>query len=417
MCTKRGFLLGFESGLTEAALPIVSTDGIVSSGTPRKNDAATRGGAFNWEANSSSSNVRTVVTRVANGIAWEEYIVEAGISRPGSSLSSFVFIAKDSIGVNRGLTVEMTNAGEIKHYVGGSGSNAGQGTLQGTSAGSALTPSDEYVFISSHIRIASGTDGFMTTFVEDQLQLDTSGIDTVGNTVTALFDSVIGASVFGKMDDIFIRPRCVLIDAVLEAALAAPKIADCAPAVGAAVAVGLLRERGATTTVLMPYAEALGPFGAWFSQLWAESLGKNGAGTTPAIAMGATDQHSQLQLYLDGPRDKMFTLVTLERGGAGPAIPRGLSDDPELAYLEGRSLGDLMAAEQNATADILAGGGHPLRRIELTHLDERVLGGLLMHFMLETLFAAGLMGVDPFGQPAVEDGKQRARDYLEESAT
>jgi glucose-6-phosphate isomerase len=205
--------------------------------------------------------------------------------------------------------------------------------------------------------------------------------------------------------------------AVLEAALAAPTAADCAPAAGAAVSVGLLREHGATTTVLMPYAEALEPFARWFRQLWAESLGKGGCGTTPAAAMGVTDQHSQLQLYLDGPRDKMFTLITTARDGAGPVMPEGLSNDPELAYLEGRSLGDLMAAEQRATADTLARGGHPLRRIELDGLQERSLGGLLMHFMLETIIAAGLMGVDPFGQPAVEQGKQRARDYLAESKT
>ena len=205
--------------------------------------------------------------------------------------------------------------------------------------------------------------------------------------------------------------------AVLEAALAAPTAADCAPAAGGAVSVGLLREHGATTTVLMPYAEALEPFARWFRQLWAESLGKGGCGTTPAAAMGVTDQHSQLQLYLDGPRDKMFTLITTARDGAGPVMPEGLSNDPELAYLEGRSLGDLMAAEQRATADTLARGGHPLRRIELDGLQERSLGGLLMHFMLETIIAAGLMGVDPFGQPAVEQGKQRARDYLAESKT
>ena len=202
---------------------------------------------------------------------------------------------------------------------------------------------------------------------------------------------------------------------VLEAALAARSAAECAPAAGAAVAVGLLREHGITTTVLMPYGETLGPFAQWFRQLWAESLGKGGAGTTPAIAMGVTDQHSQLQLYLDGPRDKMFTLITRARDGVGPAIPEGLSGDPELAYLEGRALGDLMAAEQRATADSLARGGRPLRRIELPRLDEPALGGLLMHFMLETIIAAGLMGVDPFGQPAVEQGKQRARDYLMES--
>ena len=97
-------------------------------------------------------------------------------------------------------------------------------------------------------------------------------------------------------------------------------------------------------------------------------------------------------------------------------IPEGLSDDPELAYLEGRALGDLMAAEQRATADTLARGGHPLRRIELARLDAESLGGLLMHFMLETIIAAGLMGVDPFGQPAVDQGKQLARDYLADSA-
>ena len=199
---------------------------------------------------------------------------------------------------------------------------------------------------------------------------------------------------------------------VLEAAFAAPRAAACAPAAAAAVAVGLQREQGVGTTVLMPYAEALGPFAKWFRQLWAESLGKAGHGTTPAAAMGVTDQHSQLQLYLDGPRDKLFTLITVARDGAGPVIPEGSSDDPELAYLEGHRLGDLMAAEQRATADSLASGGLPLRRIELDGLDERALGGLLMHFMLETIIAAGLMGVDPFGQPAVEQGKQRARDYL-----
>ena len=203
---------------------------------------------------------------------------------------------------------------------------------------------------------------------------------------------------------------------VLDEALAAPTAADCPPAVGAAVSVGLLREHRLATTVLMPYDEALAGFALWFRQLWAESLGKGGGGTTPAAAMGVTDQHSQLQLYLDGPRDKMFTLITRARDGVGPAIPEGLSGDPELAYLEGRALGDLMAAEQRATADSLARGGRPLRRIEIPRLDEPALGGLLMHFMLETIIAAGLMGVDPFGQPAVEQGKRLARDYLADGA-
>jgi glucose-6-phosphate isomerase len=88
------------------------------------------------------------------------------------------------------------------------------------------------------------------------------------------------------------------------------------------------------------------------------------------------------------------------------------SDDEDLAYLAGRTLGDLMAAEQRATAETLAGHGRPVRLMHLETLDEHTLGALLMHFMLETIITAGLMGVAPFGQPAVDDGKALARTYL-----
>ncbi len=199
---------------------------------------------------------------------------------------------------------------------------------------------------------------------------------------------------------------------VLDATLGAATPADSAPAVGAAISIALVRERGIATTVLMPYADRLAPFGLWFRQLWAESLGKDGAGTTPVRAVGATDQHSQLQLYLAGPRDKMFTLVTLECAGSGPRVAAGMAEDAALAYLRGRTMGDLMDAEQRATADTLARNGRPVRVLRLARLDERALGALLMHFMLETIIAAGLMGVDPFDQPAVEEGKALARAYL-----
>lgn len=109
----------------------------------------------------------------------------------------------------------------------------------------------------------------------------------------------------------------------------------------------------------------------------------------------------------------MFTLITLDHAGAGPRVPAGLSgDDGELAYLEGRALGDLLAAEQRATAETLARHGRPVRLIRLLALDEATLGGLLMHFMLETIIAAGLLGVNPFDQPAVDEGKALARTYL-----
>jgi glucose-6-phosphate isomerase len=199
---------------------------------------------------------------------------------------------------------------------------------------------------------------------------------------------------------------------VLEALRADPAPATFAPAVGAAVSVALQRERQADTTVLMPYADRLAPFGLWFRQLWAESLGKNGKGTTPVRALGTVDQHSQLQLYLDGPRDKMFTLLAAADPARGPRVPAELASDPRLDYLAGRHMGDLLAAEQRATYDTLAAAGRPVRVLSLERIDERGVGALLMHFMLETLIAADLLGVDPFGQPAVEDGKKRARAYL-----
>ena len=199
---------------------------------------------------------------------------------------------------------------------------------------------------------------------------------------------------------------------VLDATLTARQPRDSEPAVGAAIAVGLLREHGIATTVMMPYVDRLAPFALWYRQLWAESLGKNGAGTTPVHARGAVDQHSQLQLYLAGPRDKMFTLITLDVAGAGARVPADLADDDALAYLRGRTIGDLMDAGQRATADTLARQGRPVRTFELARLDERTLGALLMHFMLETIIAAHLFGVNPFDQPAVDEGKALARAYL-----
>jgi glucose-6-phosphate isomerase len=199
---------------------------------------------------------------------------------------------------------------------------------------------------------------------------------------------------------------------VLDAALAADAPDKVEPAIGAAIAVGLLREQKIATTVLMPYVDRLADFGLWFRQLWAESLGKNGTGTTPIRALGTVDQHSQLQLYLDGPHDKMFTLIMLGCADAGARVPEDLAGDASLSYLAGRTMGDLMEAEQSATASTLVANHRPTRIFRLAALDERVMGGLMMHFMLETILAAHLLGVDPFDQPAVEHGKELTRHRL-----
>ncbi len=202
---------------------------------------------------------------------------------------------------------------------------------------------------------------------------------------------------------------------VLDAALSATRAEDVAAAAGAVINVALA-SGDVSQTVIMPYVDRLERFGAWFRQLWAESLGKDGHGTTPVDAMGAVDQHSQLQLYLAGPRDKLFTLILADPSGLGPVARKATAGPAAeaLDYLVGRSLGDLLAAEQRATAETLIRNGCPTRVIRFPTLTEEVMGGLMMHFILETIIAADLLGVDPFDQPAVEESKVLARKYLRE---
>jgi glucose-6-phosphate isomerase len=183
------------------------------------------------------------------------------------------------------------------------------------------------------------------------------------------------------------------------------------PVMGAALSVAFMK-KGTNTTVMMPYIDRLSAFATWYRQIWAESLGKDGKGSTPIKAVGALDQHSQLQLYLDGPKDKYFNLITLNTTGHGKKVNPDLLEDPELAYLIGKKVGDINAALQQATAQTLIKNGCPVRHIKLESLNEHVLGMLMMHFMLETIITAGLLGLNAFDQPAVEAGKVLARDIL-----
>jgi glucose-6-phosphate isomerase len=187
---------------------------------------------------------------------------------------------------------------------------------------------------------------------------------------------------------------------------------DFAPAVGAAVAIGLAKERGVKVNVMLPYSDRLSRFAAWYVQLWGESLGKNGEGTTPVAALGPVDQHSQLQLYLDGAPQHFITVVRENCAGSGPRLTPDLAKITHSEYLSGHAAGDLVAAQQKAIPEALLAAGRPVRTIDLERLDERALGALLMHFMLETILAGHLLGVDPFDQPAVESGKIITRRYL-----
>jgi glucose-6-phosphate isomerase len=200
--------------------------------------------------------------------------------------------------------------------------------------------------------------------------------------------------------------------AALAPVLAKKPPAQVPAALGAALNVALAESKGKSISVLMAYCDRLERFTHWYVQLWAESLGKHGKGTTPLGALGPVDQHSQLQLFIAGPRDKLFTVVTVATAGLGPRM------DGELARLAGepgfagKSIGDLVAAEGRATAETLAKNGCPVRTLHLPRLDEQSLGELLMHFMLETIIAAHLIGIDAFDQPAVEEGKVLAKKYL-----
>ncbi|MBL9095500.1 MAG: glucose-6-phosphate isomerase [Alphaproteobacteria bacterium] len=186
-----------------------------------------------------------------------------------------------------------------------------------------------------------------------------------------------------------------------------------APAIdGGALSVAA-RDAGLSQSVMWVYRDRLARLPKWWRQLWAESLGKNGQGTTPIDAQGPVDQHSQLQLYLDGPNDKLFTLVD------APAVSEAKANvawaqKHGLDLLAGRGLSEVVAAELRATAETLSNAGRAVRRISLASpLEERNMGALMMHFVLETLIAARLWNVDPFGQPAVEEGKRLTRKYLE----
>lgn len=169
--------------------------------------------------------------------------------------------------------------------------------------------------------------------------------------------------------------------------------------------------------VLMPYSDPLRDFAAWFVQLWAESLGKHtpdggSAGSTPLAALGATDQHSQVQLFMEGPKNKTVSFIAVDERGTDVTIPRSFGDVKELGYLGGHSLGELIAVEQKATAGALARRGRPNLTIHIERVDARHVGGLMMLFEIATAYAGQLYGIDAFNQPGVELGKQFAYALL-----
>ena len=185
-----------------------------------------------------------------------------------------------------------------------------------------------------------------------------------------------------------------------------------------AVVLGALQkvamDRGMNIHVMMPYADSLKYISDWYAQLWAESLGKKfgadgrvvHAGQTPVKSLGVTDQHSQVQLYTEGPFDKVVTFLAVEKYRTVTMIPEGYPDIPDVHFLSGHSHNELIQAEQAATAYALTKSGHVNYTIVLPEVNPFTVGELLYLFEVATAFTGELLGIDAFDQPGVEEGKK-----------
>jgi glucose-6-phosphate isomerase len=173
-----------------------------------------------------------------------------------------------------------------------------------------------------------------------------------------------------------------------------------------------LTKRGKMNHVMMPYCNALYSLADWFRQLWAESLGKRCdrqgkeifAGATPIKALGATDQHSQVQLYREGPNDKVFIFLEVQEFNHDICIPRGMNVET-LTYLEGATLGQLLAAEKRATEFAFVESERPNMTITFPKLNAYYVGQFIQLWEIVTAYAGLMLNIDAYDQPAVETGK------------
>ena len=164
---------------------------------------------------------------------------------------------------------------------------------------------------------------------------------------------------------------------------------------------------------MMPYADSLRLISDWFAQLWAESLGKKYdnsgkvvyAGQTPVGALGVTDQHSQVQLYTEGPFDKVIVFIDVESYRSTVAIPKAYREIEGVHFLGGHTLNELIQAEKKATEYAITKSGKPNCTITLPEVNPFTLGQLLFFFELATAYCGNLMDINAFDQPGVEEGK------------
>ncbi|MFP5385392.1 MAG: glucose-6-phosphate isomerase [Bacteriovoracia bacterium] len=172
-----------------------------------------------------------------------------------------------------------------------------------------------------------------------------------------------------------------------------------------------LHDKGIHQTVMMPYSSLLKDYSAWFVQLWAESLGKNGKGLTPIPAYGATDQHSQMQLFMEGPVDKVLMLIEVQKFQVDFPLKNSLTGE-SFKNLAPFHLSDLMKAEFEGTLTALQENGRHVVHLSIPSLQEEFLGQLILFAECLTVMVGELLKVDPFNQPGVEAGKKYAKEWL-----
>lgn len=222
---------------------------------------------------------------------------------------------------------------------------------------------------------------------------------------------------FSELCPVGLLPAAVCgidIEAMLEGAAQMDALCDnddieANPALMYALLEVAAMRRGANIGVLMPYADSLKYFADWYAQLWAESLGKKRGGErfgqTPVKSLGVTDQHSQVQLYTDGPFDKTVTFLGVEKYRKVFAIPHAADDYPNVAFLSGHTFNELISAERRATEHAVTVSGHMNKTVILPEVNANTVGQLMMLFELATAYAGELIGIDAYDQPGVEEGK------------
>ena len=247
------------------------------------------------------------------------------------------------------------------------------------------------------IKIAK-KEGYKTFYIPDSVGGRFSELSPVG----LLPASVLGVDIYEFLDGAKFMSDICLTDNVKKN-----------PALMSALLSYLAIKNGKNISVMMPYADGLKFIADWYCQLWAESIGKevdkNGnfvfAGQTPVKSLGVTDQHSQVQLYTEGPFDKVTTFLAVDNYRKVVSIPNGCEDIPDVNFLCGHTMNELIQAERVATEYALTVKNRLNRTIYLPEINAFTLGQLLFFFELETAYIGEMLNIDAYNQPGVENGK------------